>query len=101
MTSAMPVSYGTGSFVVAGKTYTHQRTAIVAASASPRSPRWSTVMIAGLSAEATRAVCERFAGGDGLGCEVAVFPRGGKVLRLALTLSGAGVATSGNGASGR
>jgi hypothetical protein len=48
-----PITFGMRSFVVAGKTYAHEGSAVVAAAENPLNPRYSVVALAGLSAEAT------------------------------------------------
>jgi hypothetical protein len=50
---AWPVAFGKRSFVVAGDTYAHEGSALVAAAENPLNPRYSVVVLAGLSADAT------------------------------------------------
>jgi hypothetical protein len=49
----LPVSFGSRSFTVNNETYAHPRSAVVAAAVNPLNPRYSLVVLAGLSAEAT------------------------------------------------
>ena len=53
LAKALPVGFGTASFTLAGETYAHPQTAIVAAGPSPLAADRSVVIFAGLSAEAT------------------------------------------------
>jgi len=50
---ALPVTFGSRSFVVRGKTYAHMGSAVVAAGENPLNRRYSIVVLAGLSAETT------------------------------------------------
>jgi hypothetical protein len=50
---ALPITFGKRSFAVAGNNYAHAGSAVVAAAESPLNPRYSVVVLAGLSAEAT------------------------------------------------
>jgi len=49
----LPVTFGPASFVLRKETYAHAGSAVVAAGANPFNPRYSVVVYAGLSAEAT------------------------------------------------
>jgi hypothetical protein len=51
--TAWPVAFGSRSFVVRGKTYAHASSAVIAAAENPVNRRYSMVVLAGLSAEAT------------------------------------------------
>jgi hypothetical protein len=51
--SALPVTFGSRSFVVRGKTYAHPGSAVIAAATNPLNQRFSVVVIAGLGAEST------------------------------------------------
>jgi hypothetical protein len=51
--AALPVSFGSRSFVVGNKSYAHSRSAVIAGGENPCDRRFSVVVIAGLSAEAT------------------------------------------------
>lgn len=54
-----PLKFGPGSFVVNGKTYAHPRSAVIVAAANPLASRYSMVLYAGLSVEATLCAIER------------------------------------------
>jgi hypothetical protein len=69
---ALPVELGAGSFSVAGQTYAHPASAVIAAAASPLNDRYSLVLFAGLSAESTRRVVQA----SPAVCEVMVWPTG-------------------------
>lgn len=84
--AALPVSFGPGSFRVGADDFAHEGTAVVAAGSNPRSTRYSVVLVAGLSAEATCRACERAAFPS---VEVAVYPAGGPARRLVVTPSAA------------
>jgi hypothetical protein len=51
--AALPVTFGSRSFVVRGKSYAQAGSAVIAAAENPFNKRYSVVMAAGLSAEAT------------------------------------------------
>jgi hypothetical protein len=53
MGNALPVRFGPGSFVVRDEHYAHPATAVIAAGSNPLNARYSVVVFAGLSAEAT------------------------------------------------
>lgn len=78
----LPVSFGMGSFRVGDETFAHEGTAVVAAGTNPLSPRYSVVMVAGLTADATYRACERAAFPS---AEVVVFPPAGPPRRLVVT----------------
>jgi hypothetical protein len=80
--AALPVSFGGGSFRVGGEDFAHEGTAVVAAGANPLSPRYSVVLVAGLSAESTYRACERASFPL---AEVVVHPHGGLPRRLVVT----------------
>jgi hypothetical protein len=50
---ALPITFGSRSFVVRGKTYAHPGSAIIAAAENPLHKCYSLVVVAGLSAEST------------------------------------------------
>jgi hypothetical protein len=79
---AFPVNFGSGSVEVGGEVYAHEGTTVVAAGVNPLSPRYSTVVLAGLSAEATYRVAER---GTFPAAEVCVVPPKGGPRRLVVT----------------
>jgi hypothetical protein len=55
-TTGLPITFGSRSFVVRGQSYAHARSAVVAAAENPYNARYSAVVLAGLSAEATLGV---------------------------------------------
>jgi hypothetical protein len=69
---ALPVAFGEQSVVVRGEVYAHPDTVIVAAAENPLSPRYSLVVVAGLSALSTREAVDRPLPGG----EVAISVRG-------------------------
>ncbi len=75
---ALRVSFGSNSFVLRGKTYANPATAIVAASENPFSPRYSVVVYAGLSAEATWRCIGQLPDRGGQAAELLLFPAGDK-----------------------
>ncbi len=60
----LPVTFGEGSFVVRGSTYAHPASAVIAACENPASPRYSVVIFAGLSADATWHVVAKYPNRD-------------------------------------
>ena len=75
---ALPVTFGSRSFAVCHETYAHPGSAVIAASVNPLNPRFSLVVLAGLSAESTfRAPAALLKGGQ-VPAEVLVLPNGGK-----------------------
>ncbi len=77
--SALPVTFGPRSFVVRGDSYAHADSAVMAAAENPSSGRYSVVVIAGLSAEATlRTASTSFGRRGGGGSELVVLPHGGR-----------------------
>jgi hypothetical protein len=55
----LPVEFGSRSFVVSGEAYAHAGSAVVAAGESPWNKRYAVVVVAGLSAAATREAAPR------------------------------------------
>ncbi len=55
---ALPVAFGPGSFTLLGQTYAHPASALVVAASNPANPRYSLVLFAGLSADATRRIAQ-------------------------------------------
>jgi hypothetical protein len=62
--AALPVRFGSRSFVVGKETYAHEDSAVVAAAANPLNPRYSLTVIAGLGAAATLRAAPRMLDGD-------------------------------------
>jgi hypothetical protein len=83
MRSELPVAFGSGSFKVRDKVYAHPRSAVIVAAENPRNPRYSVVVFAGLSAEAT-VHAPRSWRGNGRPGEVLILPHQGSPQALAL-----------------
>ncbi|HUN81905.1 MAG TPA: C45 family autoproteolytic acyltransferase/hydrolase, partial [Phycisphaerae bacterium] len=60
--SPLPVEFGSQSFSLNGDTYAHFRTAVACAAENPLNKRYTTTVIAGLSAAATYRACDQFFG---------------------------------------
>ncbi len=97
LAKALPVAFGAASFTLAGETYAHPLTSIVAAGPSPLAADRSVVIFAGLSAEATWMCPRRFPDRGGAGAEVLLMENGGSVRLLAVPTSGnaPGIAAAG------
>jgi hypothetical protein len=77
--AALPVKFGSRSFVVRADAYAHADTAVVAATANPLNPRYSVTVVAGLSPEATlRAAPAFLRDRRGGAAEVLVLPHDGR-----------------------
>jgi hypothetical protein len=76
--TAIPITFGSRSFTVRGETYAHSRSAVIAAGENPANARYSLVMIAGLSAEATCQAAPLLMKKDQKPAEVLVLPHGGR-----------------------
>lgn len=74
---ALPLSFGSRSFVVRSALYAHSGTGVIAAASNPMNPRYSLVVVAGLSAESTLAAAEAFARRGLRSAEVLVLPHDG------------------------
>lgn len=72
------VTFGWRSFVVRGVTYAHAGTAVITAAANPLNPRYSAVVLAGLSADATTRTPEHIYDKSADGADVLVLPNGGR-----------------------
>ena len=72
-----PVKFGPASVVVKGKAYAHADTGVLVAGKNPLDPRYSAVLVAGLSADATVALASRFRDRGMSAGEVVLFVRGG------------------------
>jgi hypothetical protein len=75
---ALPITFGWRSFTVRGVTYAHAGSAVLAATANPLNPRYSAVVLAGLSAEATTRTPDAVYEKDAQAADVLVLPHGGK-----------------------
>jgi hypothetical protein len=81
--AAFPVTFGSGSVRVQERYYAHEGTAIVAAGTNPTDPRFSVVLIAGLSADATYRAASQSA--HQVSGEVCVLPAGGTAKSMVVT----------------
>jgi hypothetical protein len=81
---SLPVRFGPASCSVAGQTYAHAHTFLVAAGPSPLAANRSVVVVAGLSAEATWTAARRFPDSGGLAADVLLWEGGGPLRRLAV-----------------
>jgi hypothetical protein len=88
LAKALPVVFGTTSFTLAGETYAHPLTALVAAGPNPLAADRSVVIFAGLSAEATWFCPRHFPDHGGTGAEVLLMENGGSIRALAVPVSG-------------
>jgi hypothetical protein len=82
--SALPIAFGSRSFVVNRSAYAHAGSAVAAAAENPANPRYSIVVIAGLSAEATRNAPTQMLSQGERGGEVLVMPHGGRAQALVI-----------------
>jgi hypothetical protein len=80
----LPVSFGTGSFVVRDNAYAHADSAVIAAAENPLNHRYSLVVIAGLGAAATLRTAPALMDSSRQSAEVVVFPHGKRVRSLTL-----------------
>jgi hypothetical protein len=79
----LPITFGSRSFTVGNETYAHALTAVFAAAANPLNPRYSLVVVSGLSGESTLQAAPRLVRLFGL-AEVVLLPSNGKQRMLAL-----------------
>lgn len=70
----LPIAFGPRSFVVRAETYAHAGSAVCVAVENPLNPRYSMVVIAGLSADATWRAAPQLVEGSHRTAEVLVFP---------------------------
>jgi hypothetical protein len=73
--SAFPITFGSRSFTVDKSVYAHPNSAVAAAAPNPLDPRYSIVVLAGLSAKSTRQSATHLMGHGDAG-EVLVLPAG-------------------------
>ena len=90
LAKALPVSFGSASFTLAGETYGHPHTAIVAAGPNPLAADRSVVVFAGLSAEGTWTCPRRFPDARRRQCRGPAHGSRRYVRRLAVPASGEG-----------
>jgi hypothetical protein len=82
--SALPVTFGSRSFVVRRQTYAHPGSGVFAAAANPLDRRYSVVVVAGLGGAATRRVAPLLGSRPWPAAEVVVLPNGGTPRSLIL-----------------
>src|SRR5262249_8271967 len=75
---ALPVTFGSRSFVVRNQTYAHARSAVIAAGENPLNKRFSIVVLAGLGGESTLEAPAALTGRKAAAAEVLVLPHGEK-----------------------
>lgn len=75
-TSALAVQFGPASFTARSETYAHPETAVIAASRNPQHDRYSVVVFAGLSAEATWHCVDALPDRDQRAIEILLLPAG-------------------------
>jgi hypothetical protein len=80
--AAVPVAFGAASFKLKGRHYAHEGTAVVTAGTNPVDPRYSVVLVAGLSADATYRAARSPVSAR---CEVYLMPHGGGAKPLVVT----------------
>ena len=72
--SALPIGFGSRSFVIDHHTYAHPGSAVIVAAENPSTKRYSLVVFAGLSAESTLDTATSLHGRSGSSAEVLVLP---------------------------
>ncbi len=82
-TAALPITFGSRSFVVNTEVYAHTDSGVMIAAANPVDKRFSIVVIAGLDSSATRRVGAMVADGGHKG-EVVILPHGGPARSLVI-----------------
>jgi hypothetical protein len=85
---AVPVAFKSGSFVVAGQTYAHPASSVIAAGENPLNPRYEVVLFAGLSARSTRECVQRLATAAAAPAEVLLMASGAKPRRMVVCFAG-------------
>jgi hypothetical protein len=81
LAKSLPVQFGPTSCRVAGQTYAHPHTFVVAAGPSPLASNRSVVIVAGLSAESTWTAARRLPESGPLAAEVVLCEGGGTTMR--------------------
>jgi hypothetical protein len=89
--AAFPLTFGSGSVRIIDQHYAHEGTAIVAAGTNPTDPRFSVVLIAGLSADATYRAAGRAV--QQVSGEVCILPASGAARPIVVTRTRPPVAT--------
>jgi Phospholipase B len=87
-TSALPVRFGPASFAVAGETFAHSDTAVVAAGPNPLAAGRSVVVFAGLSAQSTWLCPRRYEEGERQAAEVLILESDRPARGLAVAAEG-------------
>jgi hypothetical protein len=82
--AGLPIGFGSRSFVVKNDAYAHAGSGVIAAAENPLNKRFSIVVLAGLSAEATTKLPTVLLKKDQAQAEVFVVPNGGKAKALVL-----------------
>ncbi len=84
--ASLPVEFGQRSFVVRGDAYAHAGSGIIVAAENPANRRYSMVVLAGLSAEATTKLPAALLKKDQQAAEAIVLPHGGAAKLLVLSV---------------
>jgi hypothetical protein len=79
---ALPVSFGPRSFRIGADQYAHCDSGLLAAADNPTNPRFSIVVLAGLSADATTRLPELVFGNGTQGADIVIAAHGAKVRPL-------------------
>ena len=87
LAAGLPVKFGTNRVTVGDDVYVNAETLVIAAGAHPKNPRYSAVLVAGLSGAATYLAPEVLAGGT-VPAEVLVCPAAGRVQPRVLSKAG-------------
>ncbi len=82
--AALPIAFGSRSFVVQQEAYAHPGSAVIAAAENPLNKRYSLVVFAGLSAEATLLAPPALLKKEQSAGEVLVLPHDGKTRTLVI-----------------
>jgi hypothetical protein len=80
----LPIAFGKRSFIVRRESFAHAGSAVIAAADNPMNRRYSVVVVAGLSADATVQAATGFLRRDVKAAEVLVLPHGGKTRALVI-----------------
>jgi hypothetical protein len=79
---SLPVKFGPRSFKVGDEQYAHCDSGVLAAADNPVNPRFSIVVLAGLSADATSRLPELVFGAGTQGADIVIAPHSAKVRPL-------------------
>jgi hypothetical protein len=79
----LPIKFGSHSFIAAGKTYANPDSAVLCAADNPLNPRYSLMLIAGLSAESTLAAPAK--GMQHHAAQVLLLPHGSRAQALVVS----------------